>query len=123
MIPETVQAKLRACFEQAEKPMSETKHTPGPWINDLGEFVRHPLDEFTSVHVATIYGASGIGEAQANARLIAAAPELLEMLKRAAGGLRNLIEVGKLTGGWADDAKTYTAEYDAVIAKAEGAAS
>jgi len=51
--------------------------------------------------------------------LIAAAPELLDALKRAAQGLRNLIEFGVLPPNYRADAEKYAAEYESVIAKAE----
>jgi len=59
-----------------------TKHTPGPWMIFLSGHiasasVRTP--ETTVAHPGTIRGQT-IGEAMANARLIAAAPELLVAL-------------------------------------------
>ncbi len=64
--------------------MSTTKHTPGPWA--LYPYPTRPY--FTQVHVngaaiADVY-ASGLlkpEETTANARLIAAAPDLLAALK------------------------------------------
>lgn len=59
--------------------MSEQKHTPGPWYTDGGACgVFH--DGGTS-RIATIEG-NFTSVRIANARLIAAAPELLEALKR-----------------------------------------
>jgi hypothetical protein len=55
----------------------ETKHTPGPWI----------VKTYTPNHgcwnhwIQSKHGPSNTDEAEANARLIAAAPELLEALK------------------------------------------
>ena len=59
--------------------MSEAKHTPGPWA----WHVDRPTDVISSepceCSVATIdIGCGNRAEQQANARLIAAAPELLE---------------------------------------------
>ena len=59
-------------------------HTPGPWaiLPNTPHFVRamHPADGMQPV--ATVYHFGGDGELAANARLIAAAPELLEALER-----------------------------------------
>ena len=61
----------------------ETKHTPGPWWYDLDPKYIDSLAIRASVQiVATVWGTEQEGEAgqenQNNARLIAAAPELLE---------------------------------------------
>jgi hypothetical protein len=57
--------------------MSETKHTPGPWhtAGDQGVQIRSQRDQ-----IAKVWTMRG-NEWKANARLIAAAPELLEALK------------------------------------------
>ena len=61
-------------------------HTPGPWIINPRQVDSSPyqiLDKDDHEIAATIYGPTGgIEEAKANARLIAAAPELLAILKR-----------------------------------------
>lgn len=56
-----------------------TKHTPGPWT--AGKFQDTGLNNQISVHpaICTAYGAKE--EAEANARLIAAAPEMLAALQ------------------------------------------
>jgi hypothetical protein len=54
------------------------KHTPGPWKvtqHDMGAFIRCPADYIIAGPVDTRRGH------EANARLIAAAPELLEALR------------------------------------------
>jgi len=52
-----------------------TKHTPGPWYEaKTGNTQGLVVDEQTGANVAVVYD-------KANARLIAAAPELLETLK------------------------------------------
>jgi len=98
-----------------------TTHTPGPWI------IRH-LTGFPLM-IATQPDADGFGEpiadtsrhmlpaqAQANARLIAAAPDLLAACRRISKALRNAPHETQnaYQGIWAD--------IDAAIAKAEGAA-
>lgn len=62
----------------------ETKHTPGPWayIVPDGYVVRHPqvYSDTGPVCNATWLGDRRIDELRANARLIAAAPELFNAL-------------------------------------------
>jgi hypothetical protein len=92
--------------------MSEAKHTPGPWI-------AHPtLPQVLAGYrrriecwIATVGGGiCGTDETQvANTRLIAAAPELLQVLKRA-------LEAAENPGKDYD----WTTEAEAAIAKAEG---
>lgn len=103
--------------------MSETKHTPGPWYKDICGRIwrRHPSDLYEygggvagDKPIATVWrGWYGEEEAgfplEANARLIAAAPELLE----ACEGLLGLAE----RDGWLHIA--VNAARDA-IAKAKG---
>lgn len=60
--------------------MSKPKHTPGPW------FVSHPTGERRrfviagGLRIATVAHNRGATSPKANARLMAAAPELLEAL-------------------------------------------
>ena len=61
--------------------MSNTKHTPGPWQVMMKDIVNAD----NSITVAVAHGPVGTqkevgGEHEANARLIAAAPELLDAL-------------------------------------------
>lgn len=60
-------------------------HTPGPWafVTPDGMVVRHPqvYSDTGPVCNATWLGDSKLGELTANARLIAAAPMLLEVLQ------------------------------------------
>ena len=66
--------------------MSNAQHTPGPWVMDdaqPGDLFRHVLhgngDSFGYIcRIST----NGNANADADARLIAAAPELLEALQR-----------------------------------------
>jgi hypothetical protein len=96
------------------------KHTSGPWSVDGGEEVRG--ERFVRVtarggYVVARTKRNGIDDAaEANARLIAAAPELLEALKRMSAVALDLIE---RSGG----AETEEPEFQrarAAIAKAEG---
>lgn len=56
-------------------------HTPGPWkVMAYGQSVMDSRNEFIASCVPEPRSAVGAAEADANARLIAAAPELLEAL-------------------------------------------
>lgn len=72
--------------------MSKMAHTPGPWahINPDGFTVRHPqvYSDTGPVCNATWLGDGRIDELRANARLIAAAPELLDALMELADWYR-----------------------------------
>ena len=64
--------------------MNETKHTPGPWTietnvrdTDLSAIIFCREDH----SVATVFVRDATGDGMANARLIAAAPAMLEALK------------------------------------------
>ena len=68
----------------------ETKHTPGPWllVSDPGHFdsltTIHgggPADRFPHWQMIVQVGGADVGALEANARLIAAAPELLAALQ------------------------------------------
>lgn len=62
--------------------MGMSKHTPGPWKAVPTAF--GPIDIVVSDgrDIVTVYG-GGTGNKEANARLIAAAPDMLEALKQA----------------------------------------
>jgi len=55
-----------------------TKHTPGPWVVD--EQVIRP--QYSGFHIASV-AESVIGAKEANARLLAASPELLKATRLA----------------------------------------
>lgn len=70
--------------------MSAAKHTPGPWVADYdiypvmvcSQSQRRPTyDEIGNVDGEAIEFVANTGDNKANARLIAAAPELLEALQ------------------------------------------
>ena len=85
--------------------MSKQKHTPGPW--EVRADPSH-YDSFTTVVagsgeqrkgmlrelIVEIGGWAGIETAEANARLIAAAPDMLEALKNARQFISNGIQLG-----------------------------
>ena len=64
------------------------KHTPGPWDYDMGDFSIYQVE--TSDVVAELFSDHSRAEQEANARLVAAAPELLEALKMAVHVLAEL---------------------------------
>ncbi|KKM83064.1 hypothetical protein LCGC14_1313170 [marine sediment metagenome] len=74
------------------------KHTSGPWrAEDHGEIQAHrgrmvTIRDSRNIHIATVDGldASVRGQELANARLIAAAPELLKALERSARELHRM---------------------------------
>ncbi len=105
----------------------EPQHTPGPWHvdgevhdDDLGHYVSGLHIEQEYINIATICGGIPIHEAEANAALIAAAPDLLAACEaiRAACKANEWIELrGDLIGHIIfNDA---TAKVDAAIAAAE----
>ena len=92
--------------------MSEAKHTPGPW-----QWTQH-FDPTISIYkdgfgqIARLYDSSA-GTGKANARLIAAAPDLLDALK----ALTHSLDVEDLVH---DDQRSSFAAAIAAIAKATG---
>jgi len=62
-----------------------SKHTPGPWVLEPGSQHRFPSVLIGKVQPRLTINAGGapMSEHEANASLIAAAPELLEALKTA----------------------------------------
>lgn len=90
-----------------------SKHTPGPWSWDCPEHRTFVRDK-SRQPIAEMALKRTWQEMEANARLIAAAPEMLEALKT---GLKNLEELQKATGyptAWAQIL------FESVIKKAEG---
>jgi hypothetical protein len=84
--------------------MSDAKHTPGPWVAD-GCVVNYDA-QLPAIAVCVRHNA----EWEANARLIAAAPDLLDALCVAADYLNG--------NGWEGDPRMVPVE--AAIAKAKG---
>lgn len=110
--------------------MTEAKHTPGPWHYDWTQKVngviqsyavgpaRRPLDEID--HIDTIVEVDNdTNNAEANARLIAAAPELLEALEQSLDWTVDFIESGD-AGFWDVDKDENVIRMRSAIAKAKG---
>lgn len=101
------------------------KHTPGPWVvKDDGEGPHIMAGE---IDIATAVGPFANGqqqEAEANARLIAAAPELLSIAQRASEWERKypayrIYSEGEIRS-IAVEMTAIVKDADAVIAKVEG---
>ena len=98
--------------------MSNTKHTPGPWnVTDVIEGNVYPMSTMRSLNVNGMVLAhiNAHYDGEANARLIAAAPELLAALRLCVLKFSQLQDT-EMTLGMAralDEAR-------AAIAKAEG---
>lgn len=107
--------------------MAQTgNHTPGPWVAERtlaprGWIVSRKDDQYD---VAIVRDGSGQPENEANARLIAASPEMLSELKRDlqfAREMRKLMEVLKGRGWVQYELAVQRIEaLETIIAKAEG---
>ena len=118
-------------MEQAATPKPETKHTPGPWAlsRDVGDGEVCTVYGCTGGHIYIVGNREYLGreiedlsaEADANARLIAAAPDLLTACKAALKYIPGS-EVHSWPPGFAlkDDSLKLLR---AAIAKAEGGAA
>ena len=101
--------------------MTDATHTPGPWLLDGDKICTRRGNEIARItrygawlDVGTPYGLKNpIGDA--NARLIAAAPDLLAALEDAAAQLRTLLD-----DSIEDDYSVLT-NAEIAIAKAKGA--
>lgn len=91
--------------------MSETKHTPGPWLIDENGMIYHRPDPLTKYCIAEME--SGL---EANASLIAAAPDLLAALKKMLPEANRIDQHLRPTFETCEEAR-------AAIAKAEGGAA
>lgn len=104
--------------------MSDVKHTPGPWrlfmTTDGRKLIG--IGESTGEGIADHgFGTWRSGEEQlANARLIAAAPDLLEALKTCLSTYVDLANSGD-AGFWDPEKEAHVQAARAAIAKAEAA--
>lgn len=90
--------------------MSAVKHTPGPWShNYVGSHGYCIYAGGKHIGLSILYKADG---GEANARLMAAAPDLLNLLREARDELKAEPEMWE-----------FIARIDAAIAKATGSAS
>ena len=104
--------------------MSEAKHTPGPWefgpshssTGLAGQLVVRPAGEFPHGEWVADVGSMYDDHRVANARLIAAAPELLEALKEVTMVLDRIFDVEDRT----PEPNSISGRARAAIAKATG---
>lgn len=96
--------------------MSTTKHTPGPWtLRERGDWIEVIADG-RPVAIGAVVDRSDpstVSLGFANANLIAAAPDLLEIAKTTLGNVMSL------HGRWAHT-EVWIDELERAIAKAEG---
>jgi hypothetical protein len=87
-------------------------HTPGPWTVDLGarDLVRNATN---GERIAKVHGGLTYDETVANARLIAAAPDLLKLLREVMDVVEVVLDDESEMDTWLDHAR-------AAIAKVEG---
>ncbi|MFN3075866.1 MAG: hypothetical protein ABT940_03095 [Alphaproteobacteria bacterium] len=104
--------------------MTESKHTPGPWMFAGAIGFGRAIDAASGEQIAVVYGPDTNHESDKNVALIAAAPEMLAVCLEADAALTHAIDL--LSG---DDAAEKEARrifgpalvaLAAVIAKAEG---
>lgn len=106
---------------ETNQKVSSASHTPGPWIYDDDGMIYaevESLGKFFSVKVCDPHADKlDIDEREANARLIAAAPELLAALRVA----REYMDAHEDASGYESDKRTRDlAAIDAAISRAEG---
>jgi hypothetical protein len=101
---------------------SEWDWTPGPWHTGDGkaESIIYSPAGYAVGDARTHHGRSSTGEQEANARLIAAAPELFEALEDAEFLLRMLAERPEDLGAMRDSLKRCGDDARAALAKAKG---
>jgi len=104
-------------MSKASEQENKVKYTPGPWKQTLTGFMLY-IHTNEEALIATMSGGGRVlhskATIQANANLIAAAPEMLEALKEER---RFLLALQKLTGYPVDPV---VERIDAAISKAEG---
>lgn len=93
-------------------------HTPGPWANVEGAYFINARSAAGVVADIRIAGGRITDEDRANARLIAAAPDLLDMCERLLGFAHHYTHESALAAG-----EAMLAEAKALIAQAKGDAT
>lgn len=100
-----------------------SEHTPGPWVIAMQADPKAGWKglsvESAAGYVANLVMQPGGDNERANARLIAAAPDLLEILKTTAENVRSLGPCGAL-GPVFEPYAAWLTQIEAAIAKAEG---
>lgn len=102
--------------------MSKSKHTPGPWYASINEGQAYRISQQptggTFWIAETFAGVMG-NEEEANANLIAAAPDLLDACVEALDRLRHVASVEPQLNGYGARRETIQ-QLTAAIAKAKG---
>ncbi len=96
-----------------------SKHTPGDWYVSHNELTSDSLPGRNTIATMAAWLPHAEEEQRANARLIAAAPCLLEALRMMTSHYCNLVRSGD-AGNWEPDAEPEVMQARAAIAKAEG---
>lgn len=104
---------------------TQAQHTPGPWHVSVGEIVGHVevgVDDAKDNFICTMHAIPPTSN-MANALLIAAAPELLDALKRVVALYDSLDLTEEMRkAGWRNLDQPWVIAARAAIAKAEGRA-
>jgi hypothetical protein len=99
-----------------------TAHTPGPWtvatIDDSFAVATSPASVNEKMHCVCVTAGNRCSLTLANARLIAAAPELLAALKRQQANIRRWLETGVPAN--AEESRSISEQIDAAIKVADG---
>jgi hypothetical protein len=97
-------------------------HTPGPWQIHQNEFCQWIGNENGKAQLAKVFHPAGMKPetAQANARLISSAPELLALLTDVGAWLETHLAKGKINCGTANRNGDLVSQIRAAIAKATG---
>lgn len=97
------------------------KHTPGPWHRNIRADGKYPVVfAGRNTHVATVSQQKSGDETESNIDLIAAAPDLLAMLKRCIKHVPESAVAGELIMTTAIDECRIRTLAEKLIAKAEG---
>jgi len=106
--------------------MAEQKHTPGPWVfNGPSVTNGDPTLNGGRYNIASVYGFMDDDDGEANARLIAASPDLYEALKEYKLGytdaeLKQLAETKSGRGEISPDVAAREIRRRAALARVEG---
>jgi hypothetical protein len=95
------------------------QHTPGPWASNSADSFE--LGVYGSGYRIAKMTGGEINRDVANARLMAAAPDLLETLSKTLKRIEEALAYGYLPAGTEQELETQAAEIRAAIAKATGA--
>jgi hypothetical protein len=100
--------------------MTTTQHTTGPWrVFDAFTDLEIVTDHRTAAEMESLVQFKGQTNAKANARLMAAAPDLLDALE----GLVERDRSEAADSGFTDDEMSWLEDARRAIAKAKGGAS